>query len=69
MTTVIKTHTPLRVGRPAGNRFEEGDPVKAEVKEVDQTDTEGSEEVKSLTDKVATCRRQIKSGFICYVCR
>lgn len=56
------THThkalPLRVGRPAGDRFEERDPLEAEVEQVDQTHTEGSEEVKRLTDKVTTWRRQ-----------
>lgn len=50
------TALPLRVGRPAGNRFEERDALEAEVQQVDQTHTEGSEEVKGLTDKVTTCR-------------
>lgn len=52
------THTPLRVCRPAGDRFEDTDPIEAEVEQVDQTHTEGSEEVKGLTDKVTTWRRQ-----------
>ena len=56
--TDTQTHThkvpPLRVGRPAGDRFEERDPLEAEVEQVDQTHTEGSEEVKGLTDKVTT---------------
>lgn len=49
---------PLRVGGPAGERFEERDPVEAEVEQVDQTHTEGREEVKGLTDEMATWRRK-----------
>ena len=53
----LRSHTPLRVGGSAGDGFEETDPVEAEVEQVDQTHTEGSEEVERLTDKMTAWRR------------
>lgn len=57
------TVLPLRVGRPAGNRLKEGDPLKAEVQQVDQTHAEGSEQVKGLTNKMTPCRLKKKKPF------
>lgn len=54
--------SPLRVGGSAGHRFEETDSIKAEVEQIHQTYAEGSEEIKALTDKVATCRRTTQHG-------
>lgn len=58
-------HEPLRVSRPAGDGFEQGDPLKAEVEQINQSHTERSEEVEGFTDKVATCRRkQLRSTWM-----
>lgn len=56
-----KSLIPLRVGRPAGDGLEERDSFEAEIEQVHTTHTEGSEEVKRLTDKVTTLRRKNKT--------
>lgn len=51
-------HKPLWIGRPAGDRFEERDPLEAEVQQINQAHAERCEQVKRLTHKMATCKTQ-----------
>lgn len=44
---------PLRVGRPAGDRFEETHSFKAAVEQINEAHTERCEEVKGFADEVA----------------
>ncbi len=49
-------HTPLWIGRPAGDGFEERDSLEAEVQQINQAHAERCEQVKRLTQKMATCK-------------
>lgn len=61
---ILSLSPPLRVGWPAGDGFEERDPVEAEVEQVHQTHAERSEEVKGFTYKMSTWKEKEKIDFL-----
>ncbi len=52
-------HTPLWIGRPAGDGFEERDPLEAEVQQINQAHAERCEQVKRLTHKWPPVKHKI----------